>query len=517
MIVLGNPKGFIEYLEVCMSAAGRRILSVALVALIAVGLVVPGVHATSAASTKTIVLTIDSTVATVAGSRVTLDAAPFIAGGRTMLPVRFVAEAMGAGVSFTTRQNGSVSRVNLGLPDTPTSLKTISLSLDSTTATVDGQAVTLDTTPVIREGRTFLPIRFIAEQLGAKVTPTADPSTGKIRTVTVVLPVVDVEVPRQMSGAGATFPLPLYSKMFDVYSSSTGTRVNYQGIGSGGGIKALTDKTVDFGASDAFLTVAETTTMGAPVLHIPTCVGAVVLTYNLDGNPTLRFDARTVSDIFLGTITRWNDSRIAALNPGITLPDQAITTVHRSDGSGTTSIFTNYLSMAVPTWKTKVGAGKSVSWPVGLGGKGNDGVAGLVSQNRGAIGYVELVYAIGAKLSYATMRNSSGNFITASLASSGRAAQIQLPDDLKVLLMNSSDSQAYPIAAFTWLLVYREQQYSGRTLGQAIALKRLLNWMLTTAQSVNEGLGYGTLPESAVTKAQVLVRSLTYGGAPIPD
>jgi phosphate transport system substrate-binding protein len=246
-------------------------------------------------------------------------------------------------------------------------------------------------------------------------------------------------------------------------------------------------------------------------------VGAVVITYNLDGNPTLRLDARTVSDIFLGTITRWNDSRIRALNPGISLPDQAITTVHRSDGSGTTSIFTSYLSVAVTEWKTKVGAGKSVSWPVGLGGKGNDGVAGLVSQNKGSIGYVELVYAISSKLSYATMRNSSGNFIVPSLVSSGRAAQIQLPDDLKVLLMNSSDAQSYPISAFTWLLVYREQKYAGRTLGQAIALKRLVNWMLTTGQSVNEGLGYGKLSDAAVTKAQTLVRSLTYDGAPIPD
>jgi phosphate transport system substrate-binding protein len=500
-----------------MSAIGRRILSITLVALIAVGFVVPGVHTASAASSKTIVLSIGSTVATVAGSHVTLDAAPFVASGRTMLPVRFIAEAMGAGVSYKTKANGSVSQVTLGLPDSSTSLKTVTLSLNSTTATVNGQTVTLDTTPVIRQGRTFLPIRFIAEQLGAKVTPVADPSTGRTKSVTVVLPVVNIQVTTQMSGAGSTFGLPLYTKMFDVYNSSTGTRVNYQGIGSGGGIKALTDKTVDFGASDAFLTVAETASMGAPVLHIPTCVGAVVLTYNLDGNPTLRFDATTVSDIYMGTITNWNDSRIAALNPGIKLPDQAITTVHRSDGSGTTSIFTNYLSVAVPAWKSKVGAGKSVSWPVGIGGSGSDGVAGLVSQHKGAIGYVELVYAIGAKLPFATMRNSSGNFIVASLSSSGRAAQIQLPDDLKVLLMNSSDPQAYPISAFTWLLVYRDQKYAGRTLGQAIALKRLVNWVLTTGQSVNEGLGYGKLPVTAVTKAQALVNSMTYGGAPIPD
>ena len=490
------------------------LLVVALLASLALG-IAPA--SASAASQTTIVLTINSSAATVAGNRVTLDAAPFISSGRTMLPIRFIAETMKAGVSYKTDTTGRVTQVSLGLPESATSLKLVTLSLTSTTATVAGQAVTLDAMPVIRQGRTFLPIRFIAEQLGAKVTPTSDPTTGKTTTVSIVLPAVDIAVPTQLSGAGATFPLPLYTKMFDVYASSTGTKVNYQGIGSGGGIKALTDKTVDFGASDAFLTVAETAAMGAPVLHIPTCVGAVVLTYNLEGNPTLRFDAKTISDIFLGKITTWNDSRIAALNPGVSLPASAITTVHRSDGSGTTSIFTNYLAAAVPEWKTTIGAGKSVAWPTGLGGKGNDGVAGLVSQNKGSIGYVELVYAIGSKLPYATIRNSSGNFIVPSLASSGRAAQIALPDDLKVNLMNSSDPQAYPISAFTWLLVYREQKYAGRTLGQAIALKRVLNWMLTTGQSVNEGLGYGKLPTAAVTKAQTLVNSMTYGGAPIPD
>ncbi|MFZ2413672.1 MAG: phosphate ABC transporter substrate-binding protein PstS [Candidatus Cryosericum sp.] len=500
-----------------MSATGRRILSIALVALIAIGLVVPGTLSASAASTKTIVLTINSGTATVAGSAVTLDAAPFIASGRTMIPVRFVAEAMGAGVSFTTKSDGSVARVSLGIPDSSTTLKSIVLSLDSTTAVVGGQNVALDVAPVIRSGRTFLPIRFIAEQLGSKVSFTTDTATGRTKTVTIVLPLVEIATPNQMAGAGATFPLPLYTQMFDVYNKTKNIRVNYQGIGSGGGIKALTDKTVDFGASDAFLTADETTAMGTPVLHIPTCVGAVVLTYNLDGNPTLKMDAKTVSDIYLGTITRWNDSRIAALNPGVSLPDLPITTVHRSDASGTTSIFTSYLADAVPEWKEKIGAGKSVAWPVGLGGKGNDGVAGLVSQSKGTIGYVELVYAIGAKLPYATIRNSSGNFIVPSLASSGRAALIQLPDDLKVLLMNSSDPQSYSISAFTWILAYREQKYAGRSLGQAIALKRLLTWMLTDGQSVNEGLGYGKLPGSAVTKAQALVNSMTYDGAPIPD
>ena len=483
----------------------------------ALGIAVPVRGTASAGSTKTVVLTIGSTTARIGSATATLDAAPFIAAGRTMLPMRFVAEIMGAGVSFTTRSNGSVAKVSLGIPVNATSITSIILSLDSTTAVVNGQSITLDTTPVIRSGRTFLPLRFIAEQMGGRVTPVFDPKTGRTVNVTIELPTIEIATPSRMAGAGATFPLPLYNRMFDTYETIAGVRVNYQGIGSGGGIKALTDKTVDFGASDAFLSVAETRSVGAPVLHIPTCVGAVVLTYNLEGTPTLRFDAKTIADIYLGTISRWNDNRIKALNPGIALPDMAITTVHRSDGSGTTSIFTNYLSAAVAGWKTGIGAGKSVSWPVGLGGKGNDGVAALVAQNRGSVGYVELVYAINSKLPYATIRNPSGNYIVPSLASSGRAALVDLPDDLKVFLMNSGDPQAYPIAAFTWILVYREQKYAGRTVGEAVALKRLLTWILADGQSINEGLGYGKLPETAVAKARALVDSMTYGGAPIPD
>jgi phosphate transport system substrate-binding protein len=313
----------------------------------------------------------------------------------------------------------------------------------------------------------------------------------------------------ELSGAGATFPYPLYSRMFDSYDAATGVRVNYNSIGSGGGIKALTDKTVDFGASDAFLNDQELTAMGAPVLHIPTCVGAVVLSYNLDGKPTLRLDASTVAGIFLGTITRWND-------PGISLPDLAVTVVHRSDGSGTTSIFTNYLAAVSPAWKTRVGAGKSVSWPVGLGGKGNDGVAGMITQTKGSIGYIELVYAVQTDMPFATLKNASGAFVVPSLASSAAAADVPLPEDLRVLIVNSPGAGAYPISAFTWILVYREQQYAGRTLAQAQALKKLLTWVLEDGQSINEGLSYARLPASAVTKAAALVASMTYDGAAIP-
>ncbi|MCX6098230.1 MAG: phosphate ABC transporter substrate-binding protein PstS [Caldiserica bacterium] len=321
---------------------------------------------------------------------------------------------------------------------------------------------------------------------------------------------------KELSGAGATFPYPLYSKMFDTYDGITGVRVNYNSIGSGGGIKALTDKTVDFGASDAFLTDQEEVAMGAPVLHIPTCVGAVVLSYNLDGNPALKLDGAVTANIFLGKVTKWNDPSIAALNPGLSLPDLAITVVHRSDGSGTTSIFTSYLAAVSPSWKSTVGAGKSVSWPTGVGGKGNDGVAGMISQTKGSLGYIELVYAVQSSMPFALLKNASGTFVTPSLASSAAAAAVTLPDDLRVMIVNSLGKDAYPISAFTWILVYKEQNYANRTLAQAQALKKLLTWMLTDGQAVNEALSYSKLPAPAVTKALALVDSMTYGGTAIP-
>jgi len=319
-----------------------------------------------------------------------------------------------------------------------------------------------------------------------------------------------------LTGAGATFPYPLYSKMFDTYGATTGVRVNYNSIGSGGGIKALTDKTVDFGASDAFLTDPEALAMGAPVLHIPTCIGAVVLSYNLDGAPALKLDSTVLAGIFLGKVVKWNDPSIVALNPGLSLPDVAITVVHRSDGSGTTSIFTTYLVAVSPSWKSTVGAGKSVSWPIGIGGKGNDGVAAMISQTKGSIGYIELVYAVQSSMPFASLKNASGTFVTPSLASSAAAAAVSLPDDLRIVIVNSPGTDAYPISAFTWILVYKEQNYASRTLAQAQALKKLLTWILTNGQSINEGLSYAKLPAPAVTKALVLVNSMTYSGTSIP-
>jgi phosphate transport system substrate-binding protein len=342
---------------------------------------------------------------------------------------------------------------------------------------------------------TLLVIALIASGCGSKGQPSAVTS---------------------LAGAGATFPYPLYSKMFDTYDGVAGVRVNYNSIGSGGGIKALTDKTVDFGASDAFLNDQEEAAMGAPVLHIPTCVGAVVLSYNLDGTPALKLDGTVLAGIFLGKVVKWNDPAISALNPGVSLPDLAITLVHRSDGSGTTSIFTSYLAAVSPSWKSTVGAGKSVSWPTGVGGKGNDGVAGMISQTKGSIGYIELVYAVQSGMPFASLRNASGTFVTPSLASSAAAAVVSLPDDLRIVIVNSLGADAYPISAFTWILVYKEQNYAGRTLEQAQALKKLLTWILTDGQAINEGLSYAKLPAPAVTKALTLVNSMTYGGTAIP-
>ena len=264
----------------------------------------------------------------------------------------------------------------------------------------------------------------------------------------------------ELIGAGATFPYPLYSKMFDVYHKEHGAKINYQAIGSGGGIRQLTNKTVDFGGSDAIMSDKDLQEAGAPVLHIPTCAGAVVVTYKLAGDPELKFTPDIIADIFLGKIKKWNDPRITAINPGVKLPDTDITVVHRSDGSGTTAIFSSYLSKVSPEWKEKVGAGPSLNWPAGLGGKGNPGVAGLVQQTPGSFGYVELIYALQNKMPYGMIKNKKGNFVKPTIASTSLAANTALPDDMKVDLTDTDAAEGYPISGFTWILVYKEQNYA---------------------------------------------------------
>ncbi|MHB8111604.1 MAG: phosphate ABC transporter substrate-binding protein PstS [Syntrophorhabdaceae bacterium] len=320
----------------------------------------------------------------------------------------------------------------------------------------------------------------------------------------------------ELLGAGATFPQPLYSKMFDAYNKQYKVRINYQGIGSGGGINQLVKKTVDFGGTDAFMTSKERESAGAPVLHIPTCLGAVVVTYNLPGNPKLNFTPEAIADIFLGTIKKWNDPKIAASNPGAKLPDLPISAVHRADGSGTTYIFSDYLTKVSKPWKEKVGTGKSLSWPAGsIGQKGNPGVAGYVKQTPGAIGYVELLYATQNKMPYGNVKNKAGKFIEPTLKSVSAAADVKIPDDTNVSLTDTDATAGYPISGFTWIIFYKEQNYGGKTKDRAEALAKLLMWVVGDGQRFVEPLQYSSLSNEAAGKAVKLVRSMTYNGSPI--
>lgn len=314
----------------------------------------------------------------------------------------------------------------------------------------------------------------------------------------------------ELIGAGATFPYPLYSKMFDVYNKEYGVKVNYQAIGSGGGIRQLINKTVDFGGSDAIMSDKDLVEASTPILHIPTCAGAVVVTYNLSGDPQLRFTPDVIADVFLGKISKWNDRRISAINPGAKLPDMNITVVHRSDGSGTTFIFSNYLSKVSGEWKEKVGMGTSLNWPTGLGGKGNPGVAGLVQQTPGSICYVELIYALQNKMPYGMVKNKKGNFVTATIASTSKAADTNLPDDMKVSLTDTDAPEGYPISGFTWILVYKDQNYGERTEEKAKEVVKLLWWMTHEGQKYTEPLEYAPLSKKAVEKAEKLIKSISY-------
>ncbi|MGA2615314.1 MAG: phosphate ABC transporter substrate-binding protein PstS [Spirochaetia bacterium] len=317
-------------------------------------------------------------------------------------------------------------------------------------------------------------------------------------------------------GAGATFPAPLYTKMFDQYAKEFGVKVNYQAIGSGGGQAQLKGKTVDFGASDVIMTAKDLADAPAEIVHVPMVAGAVVLVSNLPGNPQLRFTSDVVADIFLGKITKWNDPRIASANPDVKFPSMNITVVHRSDGSGTTGVFSDYLSKVSDEWKTKVGTGTSLNWPVGIGGKGNPGVAGLVKQLPGAFGYVELIYALQNNMSYALLKNKSGNWIKASLETTTTAANVPVPEDVTKLSTTDSDApQGYPIASFTWLLLYKEQKYGNHDKAKVEALLKMIWWMTHDGQKYAEPLAYATLPAPIVKKAEAILKSITFDGQPL--
>jgi phosphate transport system substrate-binding protein len=317
-------------------------------------------------------------------------------------------------------------------------------------------------------------------------------------------------------GAGSSFDNPLFSKLFSEYNKANGLRVNYQSVGSGAGISQLTNKTVDFGASDAPMNGKQDSAVSAPVLHIPVTAGAVVLSYNLpDVKDTLKLTPSVLAEIFLGKITKWDDAKIAAVNKGVKLPSNSIVIAHRSDGSGTSNIFTTYLSKISEDWSSKVGKGSSVNWPVGLGGKGNEGVAGLIKQTPGAIGYIELAYAIQNNMAYAKVQNKAGNFITPSIASVTAAANITISADSKVSLTNTDAADGYPISGFSWVLIYKEQKYSDRSSDRATKLLKLLSWVIHDGQQFSGALNYAPLSPAAVTTGDAILKSATFDGKPI--
>ncbi len=329
----------------------------------------------------------------------------------------------------------------------------------------------------------------------------------KTSLVVSILLVLAIAVAAQPAGtillnaAGATFPYPIYSKWFDVYhQKDPNVQINYQSIGSGGGIRQLLAGTVDFGASDGPMSDDQLKEAKFKILHFPTVLGAVIPIYNVAGvSGELNFTQKALAGIYLGTITKWNDPEIAKANSGVSLPAADIVVVHRADGSGTSYIFTDFLAKASDDWKNKVGKGTSVQWPVGLGGKGNEGVSGLVKQTPGSIGYVELVYAVQNGIAFGKVQNASGKFVKADLAgvtAAAAAAAKDMPDDFRVSITNQSGPTVYPISSFTWLLI--PAQISDAAKRDAI--KGFLKWMLTDGQGYNEGLAYARLPKPVIEK-----------------
>lgn len=319
---------------------------------------------------------------------------------------------------------------------------------------------------------------------------------------------------QKLTGAGATFPNPIYSKWFDAYNKATSVQINYQSVGSGAGIRQFTEGTVDFGATDSPMSETQIAAVQGNVVHLPTVLGAVVVTYNLPGLGTakLKLDGTTLVDIFMGRITKWNDKRIAALNAGVNLPDIDLIVVHRSDGSGTSFIFTDFLTKLSREWKDKVGAAPSVSWPVGLGGKGNEGVTQQIKQVEGSIGYVELIYAMGNNLPYAQIKNAAGAFVEPSLAtvsSAAAAAKLAKDTDFRVSITNPPGKDAYPISSFTWLLVRLDNKDGAK----AKLIKDFLIWMTSNeAQKAAEDLHYAPLPAEVRTLVAERVKTLKAGG-----
>jgi len=311
-----------------------------------------------------------------------------------------------------------------------------------------------------------------------------------------------------LNGAGATFPYPMYSKWFSEYHKlHPDAEINYQSIGSGGGIRQVLAGTVDFGASDGPMSDEQLAQSKVKILHVPTVLGAVVPAYNVPGvNGELKFTPEALAGIFLGKITSWNDNALTSANPGVNLPNQPIIVIHRSDGSGTTFIFTDYLSKVSPEWQSQVGKNTSVKWPVGLGGKGNEGVAGMIRQMQGAIGYIELIYAVQNKIPYGTVKNSSGAFVKASLDSvTAAAASVKnMPADFRVSITNAPGKDAYPISSFTWLLI----PVKSKDAAKGKIISDFLNWMVDDGQKMTADLTYAPLPASVASKVKTEIKQV---------
>jgi phosphate transport system substrate-binding protein len=322
----------------------------------------------------------------------------------------------------------------------------------------------------------------------------------------------------KLSGAGATFPAPFYNVIGKAYAQASGHELTYGAIGSGGGIRSLADKTVDFGATDVFLSEAEMQAAGAEVIHVPTALGAVVVSWNLKDVRELRLTAGLLSAIYRGEIRRWNDARLREANPGLSLPDRAITPVYRADGSGTTAVFAEYLSKADSAWRTTLGEGKSLSFPVGVAARGNPGVAGILAETEGAIGYIGSEYALALNLPSAWLLNRSGRFVKAGADNVAAAADsVEIPADTRASVVDSSAPEAYPISTFTWIVAYREQDYNKRTLARAQALAGLLRYILGgEGQAIASKTFYVPLPAAVRAQAEAVVGSLTFGGNALP-
>lgn len=320
---------------------------------------------------------------------------------------------------------------------------------------------------------------------------------------------------QELSGAGATFPLPFYNVVFEQFAEVNGDAVAYGGIGSGGGVRNLRDKIVDFAGSDAFLSDKEMEEM-APVVHIPTCMGAVVVAYNLDGVNELKLTGELIADIFAGEVKMWNDTHLAELNPDVKLPNEPIIPVYRSDGSGTTFVFTDYLTKVSPMWKEKYGAGKSVNFPSGQAAKGNPGVAGIIKQTKNTIGYVSSEYAFAQKIPYARIQNQQGEFVLPSSATISAAASGEIPADTRCSITNSDAAGAYPISTFTWMIIYKEQNYSDRMKEQAVAMLDLVQYILSdNAQNITSEVHYAPLPAKAKELSMTYLKTVTYDGVAI--